>query len=139
LPGGTVLTILLSLKLLGQSISEVWDTARSVLEDERLRTSLLAPLDPDTPDAYISLNQADVPDPVTPAVESVVEKERAHESVGMRRLLYALRHRRAVLPVILREAFGAGFQRDEARVAARLGLPLNTVHLAVQNKQLVRV
>ena len=139
LPGGTVLTILLSLKLLGQSIQDAWETARSVIEDEQLRTNLLAAAEPDTPDAYISLNQAEVTDPLTPAVLHVMEEERAHGSVGMRRLLYGLRHRKAILTVILREAFGAGFQRDEARVAARLGFPLNTVRLAVRNKNLVRV
>jgi hypothetical protein len=120
-------------------VEEVWRTARSVLEDEGLRANLLPPIPSATPDARIALNHADVPDPVTPAVEEVVAKEGARISVGVRRLLYALHHRRAVLPVILKEAFGAGFQRDEARVAARLGLPLNTVRLAVRDKNLVRV
>jgi hypothetical protein len=139
LPGGTVLTVLLALRLLGQSIEEVWETARSVLEDERLRTSLFPGIDPDTPDAYIALNDAQVPDPVTPAVERVAAEEDAGDRVGIRRLLFALRKRRAMLTTILREAYGAGFQRDEARVAARLGFRLNTVKLAVRGKNLIRV
>lgn len=139
LPGGTVLTELLSLKLLGLSIREVWDHAREVIEDERLRTNLLTPMDPETPDAWISLNEARVTDPVTPAVEHVIEAEGAHGSVALRRLLFALRKRRALLTAILRETWGAGFQRDEARVAARLGFRLNTVRRAVRGKKLIRV
>ncbi len=139
LPGGTILTHLLFYRVLGQTLEEVWRTARDVLEDEGLRTSLLAPLPPDTPDAWISLNRAEVPDPVTPAVLEVVRKEGAEDNVGVHRLLFALRKRRALLTAILKETFGAGFQRDEARVAARLGFRLHTVKAAVQGKKLVRV
>jgi hypothetical protein len=134
-----VLTILQVKSLIAQSIGEVWETARNVLEDERLRTNLLPPIDPDTPDAYISLNQAKVPDPVSPAVRQVVEAERAEGSVAVRRLLHALRKRQVLLTTILRETYGAGFQRDEARVAARLGFRSDTVRLAIQGKKLVRV
>ncbi|MHC4860959.1 MAG: hypothetical protein ACYTDY_12810 [Planctomycetota bacterium] len=139
LPGGSVLTILLTRSLLAEPIERVWEIARSVIEDERLRTNLLSPIDPETPDAYISLNNAEVPDPVSPAVEKVVEAEQAWDSVGVRRLLYALRKRQALLTTILKETYGAGFQRDEARVAARLGFRPDTVRLAVQGKKLVRV
>lgn len=139
LPGGTVLTMLLTLDLLGLPNEQVWETARGIIEDENLRTNLLSPIDRETPDAYLSLGKAEVPDPVTPAVEAVVEAERAQGSVGLRRLLFALRKRQVLLTTILRETFGAGFQRDEARVAARLGFSRNTVRLAVLNKKLVRV
>jgi hypothetical protein len=139
LPGGTVLTILLSKTLLSQTIEQVWETARSVLEDERLRTNLFTGIDPETPDALISLNKAEVPDPVTPAVLKVVEAEQAWDSVGVRRLLFALAKRRTLLATILKETYGAGFQRDEARVAARLGFRPDTVRLALQDKKLVRV
>jgi hypothetical protein len=139
LPGGTVLTMLLSLDLLGKSIIEVWETARNILEDEGVRTGALPALDPETPDAMISINEAEVPDPVTPEVEKVVHEEGAEALVGVRRLLYALAKRRALLTTILKETYGAGFQRDEARVAARLGVHLNTVKLAVHGKKLVRV
>lgn len=131
--------MLLFLKLLGQSIQEVWRSARSILDDEGLRTNLFPPIEPDIPDAYISLNHAEVPDPVTPAVLELVEKEQSGQSVGVRRLLFALRKRKAMLTTILRETYGAGFQRDEARVAARLGLRLNSVQLGIRDKKLVRV
>lgn len=139
LPGGTVFTLLLSARMLGETIHEAWQTARDVIEDERLRTNLLAPIDPETPDAYISMSKAYVPDPVTPAVRRVVELEQAEGNVPVRRLLFALGRRRAVLTAILRETWSAGFQRDEARVAARLGLPLRTVASAVKGKRIVRV
>ena len=139
LPGGTVLTVLLTKALLSQTIVEVWETARSVLEDERLRTNLFPGIDPETPDAYIALNKAEVPDPVAPAVRKVVDAEQAWDSVGIRRLLFALEKRRALLATILKETYGAGFQRDEARVAARLGFRPDTVRLAIQGKKLVRV
>jgi hypothetical protein len=133
-----VLTQLFALRILSQSLKEVWNTTRETLEDERLRTKLLAPIDPETPDAVISMNRVEVPDPVTPAVWAVLREEQAESKPAMRRLLYALRMRRAFLPVILRETWGAGFQRDEARVAARLGFPLQMVRLAVSGKKLVR-
>jgi hypothetical protein len=138
MPPGTIQTQLLALKILSQPLADVWQTVRGVLEDERLRTKLLAPLDPAIPDAIVSMNRAEVPDPLTPAVEEVIRKERAEKAPVMHRLLYALRMRKALLPVILRETWGAGFQRDEARVAARLGFPLQFVRLAVAGKKLVR-
>ena len=81
----------------------------------------------------------DVPDPVTPVVREVVEKEQAGERVVVRRLLFALAKRKALLTTILKETYGAGFKRDEARVAARLGFRLDTVKQAVKGKKLVRV
>ena len=139
LPGGTVLTILLYRRLLGQSIQDVWESARNILEDERLRTSLLHAIELDTPDAFISVGSVDVPDPVTPVVEEVVAKEQAEDRVLIRRLLFALRKRKALLTTILKETYGAGFKRDEARVAARLGFRVDTVRQAVKGKKLVRV
>ena len=65
------------MRLLAQTIEEVWETSRSILEDERLRTSLLAAIDPETPDGYISVGTVEVPDPVTPVVREVVEKGEA--------------------------------------------------------------
>jgi hypothetical protein len=138
-PGGTVLTILLYRRILGQSVMQVWETARSTIEDERLRTNLLQAIDPDTPDAYISVGSIEVPDPVTPAVLELVDKEQAGDRVGIRRLLFALNKRKALLKTILRETYAAGFKRDEARVAARLGFHLDTVKQAVKGKTLVRV
>ena len=139
LPGGTVLTHLLFLKVLGQTVNSAWATARDVLDDEGLRSSLLTPIERNMPDAYISLNQAHVPDPISPAVRHVAEQERAEGKVGVRRLIYAMEKRRALLTVILRETYGAGFQRDEARVAARLGFDIGTVRLAIRDKKLIRV
>jgi len=139
LPGGTVLTILLFRRLLAQSIQEVWETARNILEDERLRTSLLHAIDLDTPDGFISVGTVEVPDPVTPVVLEVVAKEQAGNRVVVQRLLFALRKRKALLTTILKETYGAGFKRDEARVAARLGFRLDTVRQAVKGKKLVRV
>jgi len=139
LPGGTVLTILLYRRLLAQSILQVWETARNILEDERLRTNLLSAIDPETPDGLISIGSVEVPDPVTPAVLEVVAKEQAEDRVVVRRLIFALKKRRALLATILKETFGAGFKRDEARVAARLGFRLDTVRQAVKGKKLVRV
>jgi hypothetical protein len=134
-----VLTILLYRRLLGLSIHEVWEAARNILEDERLRTNLLPSIDPETPDAYISVGSVEVPDPVTPGVEEVVAKEQAGNLVVVRRLLFALRKRKALLATILKETYAAGFKRDEARVAARLGFRTDTVRQAVKGKKLVRV
>ncbi len=139
LPGGTVLTILLSLRLLGEPIQQVWKTTRDIIDDEGLRANLLPPLDDDVPDARISLNSAEVPDPVTRAVLTVIEKEQAFGKVGLKRLLFALQRRQVMLRVILKETYGAGFQRDEARVAARLGFRLGVVRLALRDKNLIRV
>ncbi len=139
LPAGSVLTRLLALRLLRESLGDAWRTARDVLEDERLRTSLFAPVADGTPDASISLNRAEVPDPLSPAVEAVLKAERMPMSAGMHRLLFATRFRRAMLSVILRETYGAGFQRDETRVAARLGFPLHLVRAANAGKKLVRL
>ena len=139
LPGGTVLTMLLSLKVLGETVQQVWETARDMIEDERLRANLLSPIDPETPDGYISLNHASVPDPVSPAVLRVVQQEQAEANVALRRLRFAIRKRKALLVTILKETYGAGFQRDEARVAARLGLRTNTVRRAIRGKKLIRI
>jgi hypothetical protein len=127
------------MRLLRENLADAWRTARDVLEDERLRTNLFAPVPDGTPDAYISLNRAEVPDPLSPAVEAVVKADRVPVSAGVHRLLYATRMRRAMLSVILRETYGAGFQRDETRVAARLGFPLHLVRAANLGKKLVRL
>jgi len=133
------MTMLLSLRLLGETITKAWETTRDILDDEGLRAHLLAPLPPDTPDVRISLNSAEVPDPITPAVLAVIEKEQAFGKMGLRRLLFGLRKRQVMLQVIFGETYGAGFQRDEARVAARLGFRLGVVRLALRDKVLVRV
>ena len=85
------LTMLLSLRLLGETITKVWETTRDILDDEGLRANLLAPLEDDTPDVRISLNTAEVPDPITPAVLTVIEKEQGvlstNRHVGPKRTL----------------------------------------------------
>ena len=139
LPGGTVLSILLYLRLLGEPITKVWATTRDILDDEGLRANLLAPLEEHPPDVRISLNAAEVPDPVSPAVLTVIEKEQAFGKFGLKRLLFALKKRQMMLGVIFKETYGAGFQRDEARVAARLGFRLAVVRLALRDKVLIRV
>ncbi len=139
LPDGTVLTMLLSLRLLGEPIMKAWETTRDIIDDEGLRTHLLAPLEDEPPDVRISLNTAEVPDPISPAVRTVIEKEQAFGKMGLRRLLYALKKRQVMLRVIFKETYGAGFQRDEARVAARLGFRLGVVQLALRDKVLIRV
>jgi hypothetical protein len=139
LPGGTILSLLLYLRLLGEPLQQAWETARDILDDEGLRANLLAPLPDDTPDALISLNHAEVPDPISPAVIEVMEKEQAHNKAGIHRLVFGLQKRAVMLRVILKETYGAGFQRDEARVAARLGFHLNVVRLALKDKKLTRV
>ena len=139
LPGGTVLTMLLFLRLLGEPLAKAWETTRDIIDDEGLRANLLAPLEADTPDVRISLSSAEVPDPITPAVLTVIQKEQAFGKVVLRRLLYALKKRQVMLQVIFKETYGAGFQRDEARVAARLGFRLGVVRLALKDKVLIRV
>ncbi len=131
--------MLLYLRLLGEPIAKAWETARDILDDEGLRAHLLKPLEEGTPDVRISLNSAEVPDPISPAVRVVIEKEQAFGRVGLRRLLYGLEKRQVMLRVIFRETYGAGFQRDEARVAARLGFRLDVVRLALHDKVIVRV